>query len=176
MGTECGKSHVLRYHPDLAWKGLVNERWYYRASPMGSTRSYGLQKRDQRLEASDSASTLLLNPLLACVSCELSLNTSQWVKPIDPLLLICILNCLIFKLYYGFKLMHKVMMYFLHDYHAYMPLYFVLAHTPVWISLIHLLLVLPFHIDLSPSVTHCIQNKKRGNKRIRNSQSQSCFK
>lgn len=53
---------VLGYHPNLEWKGLLKERWYYPVSPVESTRSYSLQKRDQRLEASASASTLLLNP------------------------------------------------------------------------------------------------------------------
>lgn len=72
--------------------------------------------------------------------------------------------------------MHKVMVDLLHNPHTYMPLYFVLTHTPVRISLIHLLLVLPSLTDLSDSIIHYIQNKKRGNGRIRNSQSQSCFK
>lgn len=71
---------VLGYHPNLEWKGLLKEKWYYTVSPMESTRSYGLQKRDQRLEASASASTLLLNHLIACVSCELTLSMSQWKK------------------------------------------------------------------------------------------------
>lgn len=72
--------------------------------------------------------------------------------------------------------MHKVMMAFLHDSHAYMPLYFVLNHTPVRIALVHLLLVLPSRMDLAESIIRYIPNKKRGNGRIRNSQSQSCFK
>lgn len=72
--------------------------------------------------------------------------------------------------------MHKVMVDLLHDSHTYMPLYFVLTPTPVRISLIYLWLVLPSCTDLAPRVTRYIQNKKRDNGRIRNSQSRSCFK
>lgn len=72
--------------------------------------------------------------------------------------------------------MHKVMMAFLHDSHAYMPLYFVLTRTPVRISLVHLLLVLQSRMDLAESIIRYIPNKKRGNGRSRNSQSQRSFK
>lgn len=72
---------------------------------------------------------------------------------------------LIFKFYYGLKFIHKVMMDFLKDSHASMPLQFVLAHPPSPTSLIHLLLVLSCsrsYMPIAPSATHCTQSKKRG--------------